>query len=236
MLTVDRAMQYETEQILSQQVASAKAKGGIAIVSNPSTGEILAMANVDADPKTGRVTPSSNNAALTTVYEPGSVMKIATISKALERGLITPDHQDRRARHLLGRRHVLLGRRGACHRGDDRRPDRGPVDQHRDHQDRAGARQQRRLRRHPRPRLRQPDRAALPQRGGRDRAVPVAVVGDLDRHAAHRAGDLGHRAAGARGLQHHRQRRPLRRPAAGRRDHRLRKVTRTRCPPIRATG
>ncbi len=90
MLTVDRSMQYETEQILSQQVASANAKGGIAIVSNPSTGEILAMANVAADPKTGRVTPSTNNAALTTVYEPGSVMKIATISEALERGLITP--------------------------------------------------------------------------------------------------------------------------------------------------
>ena len=89
-LTVDRSMQYETEQILSQQVASARAKGGIAIVSNPSTGEILAMADVSADPKTGRVAPSSNNAALTTVYEPGSVMKIATISKALERGLITP--------------------------------------------------------------------------------------------------------------------------------------------------
>jgi cell division protein FtsI (penicillin-binding protein 3) len=89
-LTVDRSMQYETEQILSQQVATAKAKGGIAIVSNPSTGEILAMANVAADPKTGAVTPSTNNAALTTVYEPGSVMKIATISEALERGLITP--------------------------------------------------------------------------------------------------------------------------------------------------
>jgi len=90
-LTVDRSMQYETEQILAEQVHAAGAKGGIAIVTRPSTGEVLAMANVVTDPKTGVVSTSGNNAAVTTVYEPGSVMKIATVSAAIEQGLVTPD-------------------------------------------------------------------------------------------------------------------------------------------------
>ena len=70
---------------------AAGAKGGIAIVSSTATGDILAMANVTQDPTTKQVGPSTNNAALTTVYEPGSVMKIATVSAALEKGLVTPD-------------------------------------------------------------------------------------------------------------------------------------------------
>jgi cell division protein FtsI (penicillin-binding protein 3) len=90
-LSIDRSMQYQTELILQEQVQAAGAKGGIAIVSSTATGDILAMANVTQDPTTKQVGPSTNNAALTTVYEPGSVMKIATISAAIEKGLITPD-------------------------------------------------------------------------------------------------------------------------------------------------
>lgn len=90
-LTLDRSLQYETERILAEQVAANKAKGAIAIVTRPETGEILAMANMVADPETGRVVPGTNNAALTTVYEPGSVMKMVTISAAIEAGLVSPD-------------------------------------------------------------------------------------------------------------------------------------------------
>jgi cell division protein FtsI (penicillin-binding protein 3) len=90
-LTIDRSMQFETERVLAEQVKSAGGKGGIAVVTKPSTGEVLAMANVTTDEKTGAVTPSGNNAAVTTVYEPGSVMKIATIAAALEGGKVTPD-------------------------------------------------------------------------------------------------------------------------------------------------
>jgi len=46
---------------------------------------------VKADPATGQVVTDTNNAALTTVYEPGSIMKIVTASAALERGLVSPD-------------------------------------------------------------------------------------------------------------------------------------------------
>ena len=69
------------------------AKGGVAIVSRPATGEIFAIANMVLDPATGEVHVSSNNLALTTQYEPGSVMKMVTIAGALEAGLVSPTTQ-----------------------------------------------------------------------------------------------------------------------------------------------
>jgi len=94
-LTVDRAMQYQTEQVLSDYVAAAKAKGGIAIITKPDTGEVLAMANVAVDPGGAigdrtAIHATSNNAALTTVFEPGSVTKVITLASAMDAGLITP--------------------------------------------------------------------------------------------------------------------------------------------------
>ncbi len=56
MLTIDQSLQYETERVLAEQVRATTAKGGIAIVTKPDTGEILAMANVVRDEKTGDVT------------------------------------------------------------------------------------------------------------------------------------------------------------------------------------
>ena len=98
-LTIDQAMQYETERALSDQIVKMKAKGGIAIVSDPRTGEILAMANMELPTDGGAPVPSSNNKALTTVFEPGSAAKIVTVAAALEEGtagpstvLTVPDH------------------------------------------------------------------------------------------------------------------------------------------------
>ena len=48
------------------------------------------MVNMVADPKTGKVTPSTNNEAVTTVFEPGSVNKVITVSEALGEGKVTP--------------------------------------------------------------------------------------------------------------------------------------------------
>jgi cell division protein FtsI (penicillin-binding protein 3) len=94
-LTIDAPMQYETEQVLADYVASAGAKGGIAIITRPGTGEILAMANVAVDPGgqvgvRADVHSTSNNLALTTVFEPGSVTKVITLASAMDAGLITP--------------------------------------------------------------------------------------------------------------------------------------------------
>lgn len=87
-LTLDRALQYQTERVLAQQIIDASARGGMALVMETRTGDILAMANLIADEK--GVRPSANNMALTNVYEPGSVNKLITIAGALEDGLVEP--------------------------------------------------------------------------------------------------------------------------------------------------
>lgn len=87
-LSIDRSLQFETERILLEQVEAANARGGVVVVSNPATGEILTMANVTRDQESGEVRVDANNAAVTTSYEPGSVMKMITSSGAVEEGLV----------------------------------------------------------------------------------------------------------------------------------------------------
>lgn len=93
-LTLDRGMQFEAERALTQQVDATGALGGIAIVSRVSTGEVLAMANVDAtqneDGSRGPAVPSSNNRAVTAMFEPGSVNKVVTMAAALDEGVVEP--------------------------------------------------------------------------------------------------------------------------------------------------
>jgi cell division protein FtsI (penicillin-binding protein 3) len=90
-LTIDQAMQYETERVLGEQVVTSKAKGGIAIVMDPRTGDILALANLEAAAAGAPPTPSFDNMAVTRVYEPGSVNKVVTIAGAVEEGIVEGD-------------------------------------------------------------------------------------------------------------------------------------------------
>jgi cell division protein FtsI (penicillin-binding protein 3) len=92
-LTIDQALQFETERALMDAVRSATAKGGLAIVSDVRTGAILAMANVVGD-GSGAARPANageNNKAVTDVYEPGSTNKVITMAGAIEDKLVTPD-------------------------------------------------------------------------------------------------------------------------------------------------
>jgi cell division protein FtsI (penicillin-binding protein 3) len=89
-LTLDRALQWEAERVLQEHVVRNGARSGMLVAMQPDSGEILAMANVEVDEETGEPAVSTNNLALTTVYEPGSVMKIVPISAALEQGLVHP--------------------------------------------------------------------------------------------------------------------------------------------------
>jgi cell division protein FtsI (penicillin-binding protein 3) len=93
-LTLDASLQFQAEQVLEQEVTAAQAKGGIAIVADVKTGDILAMANVDAGDATHPAHPAAateHNRALTDVYEPGSTNKLITIAAALEEKAVGPD-------------------------------------------------------------------------------------------------------------------------------------------------
>lgn len=93
-LTIDQTIQYRTEQALSAAVERAHAKSGTAIVMDPQTGEILALANApsfDPNEPTKDSADARVNSALQNTYEPGSTFKIVAYSAAIEKGLVTPD-------------------------------------------------------------------------------------------------------------------------------------------------
>lgn len=88
-LTLDRALQFEVEQVISESVRATGADGGIVIISEPATGHIVAMASVATD-EYGLVAPTPDNRAVTWVYEPASVMKAVTFGAVMNEGLATP--------------------------------------------------------------------------------------------------------------------------------------------------
>jgi penicillin-binding protein 2 len=93
-LTIDQTIQYRTEQALSEAVERTHAKSGTAIVMDPQTGEILALANAPSfDPNQPPKEPADGraNGALQSIYEPGSTFKIVAYSAAIEKGLVKPE-------------------------------------------------------------------------------------------------------------------------------------------------
>lgn len=93
-LTIDEAIQSVTESALRSGVETAKAEAGIAIVMNPKTGEILALANMpDFNPNDfGHATNEMlRDRAITDAYEPGSTIKVLTAAAALEDHALRPD-------------------------------------------------------------------------------------------------------------------------------------------------
>lgn len=93
-LTIDQAIQFETEKLLNQAVKEWKAKGATAIVMNPNTGDIYAMVNaptVDANAFDQLQEEQRRNRAVTDMYEPGSVFKAITATAALEEDAVTPE-------------------------------------------------------------------------------------------------------------------------------------------------
>lgn len=92
-LTIDRSIQYITEQALERAVNRADARGGIGIVMDPNTGEVLAMANSPSfNPNTfWNFRPYQwRNRAVTDAFEPGSTFKVFLAAAALEEGIVQP--------------------------------------------------------------------------------------------------------------------------------------------------
>ncbi|MET0145839.1 MAG: penicillin-binding protein 2 [Ilumatobacteraceae bacterium] len=89
-LTLDRSVQYATEQALLKRVAELGARGGEVIVMSSKTGEIVSMASVRINGD-GYYEITSGNYAAVDAYEPGSVGKVITIAGALNEGTVTPE-------------------------------------------------------------------------------------------------------------------------------------------------
>jgi cell division protein FtsI (penicillin-binding protein 3) len=92
-LTIDRVIQHIAERELQAGVERHKATAGTAIVMNPMTGEIYALANYpDFNPNTpGEVSREFlRNRATQETYEPGSTFKMVTAAAAIEEGILSP--------------------------------------------------------------------------------------------------------------------------------------------------
>ena len=94
-LTLDSHIQANAEQVLEQTVQEWHAKDATAIVLDPKTGAILAMAqepgyNANAYPSATAHNLTVDH-AVTDVFEPGSVFKVVTIGGALSQHDITPN-------------------------------------------------------------------------------------------------------------------------------------------------
>ena len=89
-LTIDTTIQHIAEQALAHMAEKYRPSNACAVVLDPKTGEILALANYPGyDPNKAR---SANyalwrNKAVADLYEPGSTLKLVTIAGGLNEGL-----------------------------------------------------------------------------------------------------------------------------------------------------
>ena len=92
-LTLDQRIQATTEVALQRAVSQWDAKGAAAVIMDPRTGSILAMANAPGfDANRFPQTPQARqrNRTVTDTYEPGSTFKLVTVGGVLSDGLVTP--------------------------------------------------------------------------------------------------------------------------------------------------
>ena len=96
LLTIDETLQHIVQSELEEAVRESGSKGGVAILLQPETGEILAMAEVPGfNPNRYGDYPPSNwrNRSVTDAYEPGSTFKIVSAAAALEEGVVSEDER-----------------------------------------------------------------------------------------------------------------------------------------------
>ncbi|HEX9352144.1 MAG TPA: penicillin-binding protein 2, partial [Gaiellaceae bacterium] len=92
-LTIDNRIQGQAEAVLRKTIDQWHAKGASAVVLDPRTGSVLAMAvERGYDANLFPIVPRDRqrNRTITDTYEPGSTFKIVTVSAVLSEGLVTP--------------------------------------------------------------------------------------------------------------------------------------------------
>jgi cell division protein FtsI/penicillin-binding protein 2 len=91
-LTIDNAIQLYVQQVLAETRKTWQARSASAVVLDPHSGEVLAMAT--APTYNANSLPSSQellrNRTVTDAYEPGSTFKLVTVAGALSEGVVTP--------------------------------------------------------------------------------------------------------------------------------------------------
>jgi cell division protein FtsI/penicillin-binding protein 2 len=92
-LTIDSRLQLTAAAAVRRAVETHRASSGVAIVLDPGTGDLLAMANwPSADPERPRATTGISpdfNPNVMGAYEPGSTFKVLTLAKALDLGVVS---------------------------------------------------------------------------------------------------------------------------------------------------
>lgn len=89
-LTLDQDLQWLTVQELTHTVETMNAASAMAVVLHSKSGDVLAMASVERNDEDGTVAPTSHNASMTDVFEPGSISKVFTVAAAMEEGTVSP--------------------------------------------------------------------------------------------------------------------------------------------------
>jgi cell division protein FtsI/penicillin-binding protein 2 len=90
-LTIDKFIQFLTDEVLEIWVKKWDAKGGVAIVMDPKNGEILALSSYpryDTNHYCKTNEESKLNRAIRWLYEPGSTLKVSIASTVFESGRV----------------------------------------------------------------------------------------------------------------------------------------------------
>ena len=93
LLTLDEKIQYLAERELDQAIAHTHATAGTAVVMNPNTGEILALANwptFNPNRASDAKAEARMDRAVSALYEPGSTFKLITLAAAFNEGITRP--------------------------------------------------------------------------------------------------------------------------------------------------
>jgi cell division protein FtsI (penicillin-binding protein 3) len=101
-LTIDEVIQHVAEKELDRALVEARARGGVCIVMNPQTGELLALSVRTGPHSRGAFNPNTpqqyrpaewRNRAVTDAFEPGSIFKAVLAAAALEEKAVYPQER-----------------------------------------------------------------------------------------------------------------------------------------------